>query len=271
LEKPRFDPKRFIFGILFGIIIILSIFLLDVKEFFLLSVILTALSVYEIYGIFDLTDYKYFILPEILAIVVSFSFIFLKTEVFVFVFFISAFLIFLKNIVFFRLDSGKSIFLDIFSIFYAGFLISFITKIFELQGGRFLLLLLFILVWASDIFAYYGGRRFGRHKLIPALSPGKTVEGSLVGFLSAILAALIFRIFIADYKIFSLISFIFMVSATVIAGMAGDLTESIIKRIGDKKDSGNLIPGHGGILDRIDSLILAAPFFYYIAAYYLKF
>jgi phosphatidate cytidylyltransferase len=173
-------------------------------------------------------------------------------------------------VLFFKTDFGKSIFIDIFSLFYAGFLISFLLKIFQLSGGRLLLLLLFILVWASDIFAYYGGRHFGRHRLIFPLSPKKTTEGAFIGFLSAVLAALVFRMFVGDYKRFELVSFIILSSVTVIAGMLGDLTESLIKRIGDKKDSGNLIPGHGGILDRIDSLILAAPFFYYIAAYYLR-
>ncbi len=270
MEKPRFDPKRFIFGIIFGIVIILSVFLLDIYEFFLVSAVLTALSVYEIYGIFDLTGYKYFILPEILAILTAFSFAFLKPDAFIFIFFLSGFLIFLKNVLFFKTDFGKSIFIDIFSVFYAGFLVSFLLKIFQLSGGRLLLLLLFILVWASDIFAYYGGRHFGRHRLIFPLSPKKTTEGAFIGFLSAVLAALVFRMFVGDYKRFELVSFIILSSVTVIAGMLGDLTESLIKRIGDKKDSGNLIPGHGGILDRIDSLILAAPFFYYIAAYYLR-
>ncbi len=271
MEKPRFDPKRFVFGIVFGIVIILSIFLLNIHEFFFISVILTALSVYEIYGIFDLTGYKYFILPEILSILIVFSFAFLKSPDFIFILFLSAFLIFLKNIVFFKTDSGKSIFIDIFSIFYAGFFISFLLKILELSGGKLLLLLLFILVWASDIFAYYGGRHFGKHKLIFSLSPKKTVEGALIGFLSAVLAAFVFRIVIADYERFTVTSFIILTSVTVIAGMLGDLTESLIKRMGGKKDSGHLIPGHGGILDRIDSVILAAPVFYYIAPYYLKF
>ncbi len=271
MEKPIFDSKRFIFGIIFGIIIILSIFLFNIYEFFFVFAALASLSVYEIFSIFDLNEYKYFILPEILSILTGFSFAFLKSEAFIFVFFLSAFLILLKNVLFFKADSGKGIFLDIFSLVYAGFFISFLLKIMELSGGRYLLLLLFILVWASDIFAYYGGRHFGRHKLFLSLSPKKTVEGAVIGFFSAMLIGLIFRIFIYDYKIFTLVSFTVLSSVTVIAGMVGDLTESLIKRAGEKKDSGYLIPGHGGILDRIDSMVLAAPFFYYIAAYYLKF
>jgi phosphatidate cytidylyltransferase len=231
---------------------------------------MTALSVYEIYSIFDLPEYKYFILPELLAILTSFSFAFLKSGAFIFILFFSVFLIFLKNVLTFKKDFGKTLFIDLFSIIYTGFLISFLVKIFEIPGGRLLILLLFILVWASDIFAYYGGRHFGKHKLIPSLSPKKTVEGAVIGFLAAVFTALIFRIFIKEYQQFTVISFIILSSIAVIAGMYGDLTESLIKRMGGKKDSGTLIPGHGGILDRIDSLILAAPFFYYISVFCLK-
>ena len=270
MEKPNFDPKRFIFGIIFGVVIILSIFLLNIYEFFIVSAVMTALSVYEIYSIFDLSEYKYFILPELLAILTSFSFAFLKDGAFIFILFFSVFLIFLKNVLSFKNDFGKTLFIDLFSVIYTGFLISFLVKIFAISGGRMLILLLFILVWASDIFAYYGGRHFGRHKLIVSLSPKKTTEGAVIGFLAAVLTALLFRIFISEYKEFTFLSFIFLSSVTIIAGMFGDLTESLIKRIGGKKDSGYLIPGHGGILDRIDSLILAAPFFYYISIFCSK-
>lgn len=270
LEKHRFDFKRFVFGILFGIIIILSIFLLNRLEFFFVCVILIALSVYELFSIFDLNHYKYFILPEILSVLVAYASVFLSPSILIFVIFLSVFLILFKNVVFFKNSTGKSLFLDIFSVFYAGFFISYLSKIFNLNDGRLLLLLLFILIWASDIFAYYGGRRFGRHKLFLSLSPKKTVEGALTGLLFAVFTGLVFRIFIADYYSFTFVAFIALSVLTVIFGMIGDLTESLLKRIGRKKDSGFLIPGHGGILDRIDSLILAAPFFYYITVFLLN-
>ncbi|MCL4542878.1 MAG: phosphatidate cytidylyltransferase [Deltaproteobacteria bacterium] len=270
LEKLKIDFKRFIFGILFGIVIILAIFLLNRLEFFFICIILIALSVYELFSIFDLNKYRYFILPEILSILVAFTFIFLTPSIFIFVVFLSIFLIIFKNILFFKNDAGKSLFIDIFSVFYAGFFISYLLKILDLDSGRLLLMLLFILVWASDIFAYYGGRHFGRRRLFFSLSPKKTVEGALTGFLFAILTALVFRIFIANYRGFTLFSFTAISVLTVISGMIGDLAESLVKRIGGKKDSGFLIPGHGGILDRIDSLILAAPSFYYVTLFFLN-
>lgn len=270
LEKPRFDFKRFIFGILFGIIIVLSIFLLNNRQFFFIVVVLIALSVYELFSIFGLNSYKNFILPEILSVLIAFAYLYLSPSVLIFMLFLSAFLILLKNVVFFKNENGKSLFLDLFSIFYAGFFISFLIKILELNNGRLLLLLLFVIVWASDIFAYYGGRHFGKHKLYPALSPKKTVEGALIGLLSAVLTVLVLRMFIPEYREFTLISFIVLSGLTIIAGMVGDLAESLIKRMGGKKDSGAIIPGHGGILDRIDSLILAAPVFYYLIVFFLK-
>ncbi len=270
LEKLKFDFKRFIFGILFGFVIILSIFLFNKLEFFFICVILITLSVYELFLIFDLNEYKYFILPEIISILIAFAFVFLIPPVFIFAVFLSIFLILFKNVLFFKNAGGKSIFLDVFSIFYTGFFISYLLKIFDMNNGRLLLILLFILVWASDIFAYYGGRHFGRHRLFFSLSPKKTVEGALIGLFLAILTALVFRIFVTEYRMFTLFSFIAVSALTVIFGMIGDLTESLIKRVGGKKDSGFLIPGHGGILDRIDSLILAAPFFYYITLFFLN-
>ena len=270
LEKARFDFKRFISGIIFGIVIILSIFFFNKLGFFFICLILIALSVYELFGVFDLNKYKYFILPEILSILVAFAFGFLTPSIFIFVVFLSVFLIVFKNILFFKNDGGKSMFLEVFSIFYIGFFISYLLKILDLNNGKLLLMLLFILVWSSDIFAYYGGRRFGRRKLFFSLSPKKTIEGALTGLLFAILTALIFRVFIADYRGFTLFSFTVISALTVIFGMIGDLGESLVKRVGGKKDSGFLIPGHGGILDRIDSLILAAPFFYYITLFFLN-
>lgn len=270
MEKRRFDLKRFISGIAFGVAVIAAVLFLNVRGFFFAAVVLIALSVYEIYGIFDMQRYSFFILPEILSVSTAFALIFLTPGIMPFIVFFSCFLIFVKNVLFFGKDAGKSIFIDVFSVFYAGVFIAFVPKILQLSGGKPLLILLLIIIWASDIFAYYGGRHFGRHKLFPSLSPGKTVEGALAGVAGAFLTALVFRIFSDDCQRFAFTSFAVLSLSAIFAGIFGDLTESLLKRIGGKKDSGAIIPGHGGILDRIDSLVLAAPFFYYIAAFYLR-
>ena len=128
-----------------------------------------------------------------------------------------------------------------------------------------LLLYVFILVWAADSGAYFAGRKFGKHKLAPKVSPGKTWQGVIGGLATASVFAFIFlqlsggSLFATD----SAASFVLLSVATVAISVLGDLTESMFKRESGIKDSSNLIPGHGGILDRIDSLTAAVPFFAY--------
>jgi phosphatidate cytidylyltransferase len=125
------------------------------------------------------------------------------------------------------------------------------------QRGAALLLYMLLLVWATDIGAYFVGRRFGRLKLAPEVSPNKTWEGVLGGTLLGLLVALGG----AAWFRAPLVPFAGLGLAVVGASMIGDLTESMFKRFAHLKDSGALLPGHGGVLDRIDSITSAVPFF----------
>ena len=270
LGIPRFNIIRFFAGISFGIIIILSVLLLDKLGFFFICAVLIVISVYELFFIYDLNDPGHFVFPAVLSVITAYVYVFFGDSLLILVFFISIFLIFLKGILFFDKKSGLSFLIGTFAIIYAGFFLSFLLKIFDLPDGRLFLLLLFALVWTSDIFAYYGGRHFGRHKLYESLSPKKTVEGALFGFIFAIFTALIFRAAVFEHNKLNILRYVFICAVTIIAGIIGDLAESLIKRSGGKKDSGHLIPGHGGILDRIDSLILAAPSFYFLLLFVLQ-
>jgi phosphatidate cytidylyltransferase len=132
------------------------------------------------------------------------------------------------------------------------------------EGPRHLLFVL-VLIWASDTVAYFVGRAIGKHPFAPNLSPKKTWEGSIAGFASCILVAFAFVRFLT-------VPFTLLVGAAAvgnIAGQAGDLLESAYKRSAGVKDSGALLPGHGGMLDRIDALILAVPvvWYYWVLVY----
>lgn len=122
--------------------------------------------------------------------------------------------------------------------------------------GPGLVLMLMALVWLADSGAYFAGRRFGRRKLAERISPGKTWEGVAGGLLVALVAALAYALL--GYA-GSVAPFMLLAAVTVLASVLGDLFESLVKRISGVKDSGSLLPGHGGVLDRVDSLTAAAP------------
>jgi phosphatidate cytidylyltransferase len=126
-----------------------------------------------------------------------------------------------------------------------------------------------LLTWASDSFAYFVGRAFGRRKLIPRVSPGKTVEGSLGALVGTVLVALVYSLVLDAFPTYHIglgLAAIFGVIISV-AAQVGDLAESLLKRDAGVKDSGTLLPGHGGALDRFDSLFFTLPIAYFFFRY----
>lgn len=130
--------------------------------------------------------------------------------------------------------------------------------------GWVLLIFAFLLIWVNDIFAYLTGVSIGRHKLFPRISPKKTIEGSIGGAVFTMLFAYVLNRFVLNVFFFdnymSDIEVLFLALGVVVFGTLGDLTESMMKRHAGVKDSGNIIPGHGGILDRFDATFMAMPF-----------
>lgn len=135
-----------------------------------------------------------------------------------------------------------------------------LNALFSQPQGDMIVLLLLILVWAADIAAYLFGKKYGQRKLIPAVSPGKTVEG-LYGALATTFIITLIGSLLLKLTLWQTLSFVFLVLLTVLFSVVGDLFESVIKRLAGVKNSSEILPGHGGILDRIDSLTAAAPLF----------
>ncbi|KAB7529503.1 phosphatidate cytidylyltransferase [Flagellimonas olearia] len=127
--------------------------------------------------------------------------------------------------------------------------------------AQFLITGIFILIWVNDTFAYLTGRTLGRTKLFPSVSPKKTIEGSIGGLIFALAAAYILSFY--ETKL-TVVQWMVLATVIVVAGSLGDLLESKFKRVAGVKDSGAILPGHGGIWDRLDSLVFAAPFAYLV-------
>jgi phosphatidate cytidylyltransferase len=119
----------------------------------------------------------------------------------------------------------------------------------------------FILIWVADISAYFAGKKWGTTKLAPEISPGKTVAGMYGGLISGLICAVVLSLFYG-FQLMIAADFVLLSGLTVLVSIYGDLFVSVAKRQHGVKDSGSLLPGHGGVLDRIDSLIAAIPFFY---------
>lgn len=150
----------------------------------------------------------------------------------------------------------------IFGLLYCSFFIGHIILILAAEQGAHWLFALTLITTCSDSGAYFVGKSIGRHKLCPHISPGKTIEG----FLGGVVCGSIGGVLVAMYFFpeMNLIKIAIAAALLSCVGVAGDLSESIIKRATQTKDSGHLLPGHGGFLDRIDSLLFCGPVFYYI-------
>ncbi len=127
-------------------------------------------------------------------------------------------------------------------------------------NGPQLVLTLLVLIWSADSGAYFVGRKYGKNKLAPLISPGKTREGAYGALLVTALVALIAGLAL-DLSFWGLLGFLALSQIVVVFSIGGDLLESVYKRRAGVKDSGHLLPGHGGVLDRIDSLMAASPIF----------
>ncbi len=146
--------------------------------------------------------------------------------------------------------------------FVVPFLLSSLVRILTMGIGRYVVLIPFAVAFISDAGAYFVGLKFGKHKLAPVVSPNKTIEGALGGIVAAMIGMLLYALILDLLPIGFIVSYplaLLYGLAGSLAGMFGDLCFSVIKRQTGIKDYGNLIPGHGGVLDRFDSMMTVAP------------
>jgi len=145
--------------------------------------------------------------------------------------------------------------LAMMGLIYCAFLPGFLLLL-----RREMVLVLLGILWIGDAAAYYGGRLMGRHLLAPSISPRKTVEGAFAGLIASIIAGVVMGVWIAHERTGPLMA---ASIGSACAGQIGDLAESALKRSAGVKDSSSLLPGHGGLLDRLDGLLFAAPVYYW--------
>ena len=151
--------------------------------------------------------------------------------------------------------------MTLFGVLYLGLTLSTLSMTRLLPLGEWLIFFLLLVTWASDTGAYLVGTLYGRHRLAPTISPKKTVEGLVGGLIAAIIAGYAARWWFLPEL--SGLDCLILATLLTITGLWGDLTESAMKRSVGMKDSGGILPGHGGMLDRLDSLLFTAPVFYY--------
>ncbi len=167
---------------------------------------------------------------------------------------------------------SEHIMLAFFGLFYVAVMLSYVYQIRMLEQGAFLVWLVFLCSWGCDTCAYCAGVTLGKHKMAPVLSPKKSIEGAIGGVLGAALLGAIYAFAINRFAAGADASVGLYAAICGIGGVIsqiGDLAASAIKRNHDIKDYGKLIPGHGGILDRFDSVIITAPIIFYMATLFM--
>ena len=252
--------KRLITGVVYVILLLSTVFL-NSDAFNFLFMIFGLACLYEFKYIVGLKGYNIFVL----YLVLWWGYIYLIHNQILIIALILVTVIIDIVLLGFLFEKKKRIFNKlqklIIGLFYIGGGCIFLTMIpyKDNDFSKFLIIGILILIWVNDSFAYLVGKSIGRTKLYVAVSPKKTIEGSIGGLFFSLVAAFIS----AKYETtLTVVQWVILAFVIVIAGSLGDLIQSKFKRISGVKDSGAILPGHGGMWDRLDSLVFAAPFVY---------
>jgi len=256
--------KRIIAGVV-GIPILLAVIITGGNVFLGFTILLSSVALFEFYGMFMQRSYKPRRIPMMLFSAVSILlFYYFEPDYFLGVLFLA--FVFSAVAEIFRSENRDpmNVATDLLGLVYVGLPMAMLNHLANHPVIN-IALYVFILIWSCDTFAYFGGRLFGKTALSP-VSPKKTVEGSLIGLIFTTVVSMAFH-FLFPQNI-SLSDSIILGILIGLISQAGDLFESMLKRYCDVKDSSNIIPGHGGVLDRFDSLLFVVPFVYLYIRYF---
>ncbi|WP_341877222.1 phosphatidate cytidylyltransferase [Defluviitalea saccharophila] len=250
----------------FGIPLLLGIVLSGGWILKLAIGVMTLVGLYEFYTVMEKKAHPIKYIGYIYTMLFTF-FVFPYDEWY-FVFFMCFLFTLLLSIIFFHQKYNIiDVAVTFIGFFYVCILFFYVQKVRNLEYGEYFVWLIFISAWGSDTLAYFTGITIGKHKLCPQLSPKKTVEGALGGIVGGSLLSLIYGIivtYITEIPIIYFPAICSIIGGTgAIVSQLGDLTASSVKRYVNIKDYGNLFPGHGGVLDRFDSILFTAPLVYY--------
>ncbi len=263
--------KRVLTSILILPLLIIIIYIDKGQYFNLLVIICIFICLEEFYKLVDKKGIPSFrLLGILLGILLPLIFAAKKPDLIPFVLTASILILFLKTLTLSSplTDSIQRLTSTLFGFVYIPLMLSFLILIRGLRNGRTLIFYLFVIIWLDDIMAYYIGSLFGKHMLCPEISPKKTLEGAIGGLTGSIIATLVYgALCFNEASVFTLFILGMLIGTF---GQLGDLSESVLKRWAGVKDSGSLLPGHGGLLDRIDGLIFSTPIFYYFITFILQ-
>ncbi|WP_238882581.1 phosphatidate cytidylyltransferase [Clostridium sp. YIM B02551] len=233
------------------------------------TIALSAVGLYEFYKTLKVKEFNP-IIPAGYVLLILFYLFNNNFEILMYIIIISSFILLCIPIIDLKV-TFIDVALTLLGFIYVGVFFSFIYLVNKKPGGEFLVWLIFIGSWLCDTSAYYAGRLFGKHKLIPKVSPKKTIEGSIGGLIGASVFCGLFGIFVQGYFTEVQLYHYFIIGALCgVFSQFGDLVASSIKRYAGIKDYSNLIPGHGGILDRFDSILFSGIIVFYYLTFIVK-
>lgn len=261
----KFANKSFVTRTLSGIVLVALMLVTIIpggKILFAANLLISLVGVYELYKVLGI-EKNILGVTGYIALIVYYVLLYSEKNEYMMIFMVGFLIILLVQYVFaFPKYKTEEISNAVMCMLYAGVMLSYLYSVREGDNGAYTVWLIFLCSWGSDTCAYLAGVAFGKHKMAPVLSPKKSIEGAVGGVIGAAALGAIYAAIFADkiqMNMNPVIVFAVICAIGALISMVGDLAASAIKRNHDIKDYGKIIPGHGGIMDRFDSVIYVAP------------